>query len=503
MADWTAEKPSVAAQPQAVLVWLGAGDGEGAGQLCAEYGQVVLAEVNEACQPQLAQLQARYPTLDVWSEAIAAHSGPGQYFSYNLPQFNALAPATGLCQLYPGLKLQEQTALQTVAVSELLETLAFDDDALHELRVHLPAQARSILQALADSGQLALFASIRVQTGRTELYQDAGNAAALIDWLADQGYQRIEADELDPDLPLLRFTRHKLSTQYIKLQRHCQRLEQQLSDSAATRQQLTEAQTQRAELTTLLATQTEAMAAERQQQEQALAQAQQETAALRQQLAAQSETAATERQQLAAQSAATAAQHQQAEQELAALRQALEVANARAAGAEQQQQETVRLQQLVNQSKQTLEQSLQSVNTLQEQLEQQQAKHAGETATLQLQLAAEKQQAAQKIAELSKQRDTLQQQLQATEQQTKQQLAESAKKADTLSEQQEKLQSTLNQVQKHAANRLDKIAELEKLNRQLAETNQQLNQRQQVLEQEMLKAEAQIDIIKELILRTE
>ncbi len=64
-----------------------------------------------------------------------------------------------------------------------------------------------------------------------------------------------------------------------------------------------------------------------------------------------------------------------------------------------------------------------------------------------------------------------------------------------------KLKSELEQVSKHAAQRLEKITQLEKANRQLARPNQQLAKRQQLLEQEMLKAEAQIDIIKELILK--
>jgi hypothetical protein len=52
-----------------------------------------------------------------------------------------------------------------------------------------------------------------------------------------------------------------------------------------------------------------------------------------------------------------------------------------------------------------------------------------------------------------------------------------------------------------ATHRLDTITQLEKSNRRLLEENQQLSARQQALQQEMLKAEAQIDLIKELILK--
>jgi len=64
-----------------------------------------------------------------------------------------------------------------------------------------------------------------------------------------------------------------------------------------------------------------------------------------------------------------------------------------------------------------------------------------------------------------------------------------------------KLQAECDQVAKHAATRLDKINQLEQSKRQSDEVNAQLMKRQQALEHEMLKAQAQIDIIKDLLLK--
>jgi predicted RNase H-like nuclease (RuvC/YqgF family) len=62
-----------------------------------------------------------------------------------------------------------------------------------------------------------------------------------------------------------------------------------------------------------------------------------------------------------------------------------------------------------------------------------------------------------------------------------------------------KLQANLDQASKHASTRLEKINNLEKSNRLLQETNMQLQERQQALERELIKAQAQIELITDLL----
>lgn len=64
-----------------------------------------------------------------------------------------------------------------------------------------------------------------------------------------------------------------------------------------------------------------------------------------------------------------------------------------------------------------------------------------------------------------------------------------------------KLQAELELINKHSAAHLEKRNKLEKTNRILVDTNTQLNIQQLALKHEMIKAEAQIDIIRELLLK--
>lgn len=66
-----------------------------------------------------------------------------------------------------------------------------------------------------------------------------------------------------------------------------------------------------------------------------------------------------------------------------------------------------------------------------------------------------------------------------------------------------KLEAELDRAKKHSAARLDKISQLEKSNRALDETNTRLTKQRHALKQELLKAEAQIDILRDLFLTQE
>lgn len=112
----------------------------------------------------------------------------------------------------------------------------------------------------------------------------------------------------------------------------------------------------------------------------------------------------------------------------------------------------------------------------------------------------------QQLAEKQRQNDNFQQLLTKVEQQAvlgeqqRQQQQQNANQQITdLTAKLEQTKASYEQAQKHASNRLKKIAELEDVNHQLDLINMQLNQRQQFIEKELLKAEAQVELIKMLL----
>ena len=647
-----------------VYIWVGPGDAATFPSVKTDnYSRVLLIEADELQQEHLLQLQQTDAKISVLLQAVATEDGPAQLYRYNLSQFNALQPATGLVQLYPGLKLQEQSSVEAINFATLVREQQLAPQDCHTLVLSVPAQALALLQSLAEQQLLTLFSQLTVQTAAIELYQDAGTCQELESWLLLQGYLHAATDNTDPDLVVMTFRRHalldKIETLVIANAQLTEQLTASKAEQQALRQQLEQqsqqfnvtAESQQAELAKLAqanvaltnnieqiktqhSAELQALEAKLQQAEQALTaerqaadkdttqlqqqiqlledklqsagsgnaelllttqsltaqktQAEQANAELQQKLQ-QAELVATEAQRIAAADAEQAKQqiqalettlkttsssnteliakaeslallHAQAEQSMLELQQKLlqaeqliidERKSAAAANAQLEEQLQVSEQQLqaakadstglVAQVESLQSQKAQADKTVTElQLQLQAAKEnstglvakveslqsqkvqADKTVTeLQQQLQVAKDNSAglaAKVESLQSQKTQadktateLQQQLQVakdnsaglatTVESLQSQKAQTDKTSTELQQQLDKHKSDLAAVAKHAATRLDKINQLEKTNKQLQDTNTQLNARQQLLENEMLKAEAQIDLIKELILK--
>lgn len=612
-----------------VYIWVGPGDAATFPSVKTDnYSRVLLIEANELQQEHLLQLQQTDAKISVLLQAVATEDGPAQLYRYNLSQFNALQPATGLLQLYPGLKLQEQSSVEAINFATLVREQQLAPQDCHTLVLSVPAQALALLLSLAEQQLLTLFSQLTVQTAAIELYQDAGTCQELESWLLLQGYLHAATDNTDPDLVVMTFRRHalldKIETLVIangqlteqltasKAEQQVLRLQleqqsQQFNDTAAV------AQSQQAELAKLAQTNValtnnieqiktqhsaalQALEAKLQQAEQALTaerqaadkdttqlqqqiqlledklqsagsgnaelllttqsltaqktQAEQANAELQQKLQ-QAELVATEAQRIAAaeteqikqqvqlleeqlqQATSTnavfvanneslTAQKTQAEQANAALQQKLQQAELfateaqriAAADAEQAKHQIQALEitlKTTSSSNTELAAKAESLALLHAQAEQSMLELQQKLLQAEQLIIDERKSAVAANAEFEKQLQACEQQMQAVKDNSaglvakvdslQNQKVQMDKTVADLQQQLDKHKSDLTTVTKHAATRLEKINQLESTVRRQQEENQQLSARQQALQQEMLKAEAQIDLIKELILK--
>ncbi|MFC0047226.1 hypothetical protein [Rheinheimera tilapiae] len=580
-----------------VLVWVGSGDAANFHSLIPEsYSQCLLIEADEMQTEPLLQLQQRDEKVRSLIKAVATEDGPSLFYRYNLDQFNALQPATGLLQLYPGLKLQEQVTLQAISISTLIREQQLEPTFKHTLVLSVPAQAYGLLRSLAEQDLLTLFYQLNVQVGQTELYQDAGTCSELEFWLQQQGYLLCETDKSDPDLWLVVFRRHPLLDKLRKLETVnddlTSQLEMSIEEQRVLSQRLQQHSSEIEELTHRQNAELVRIKQDNVELAVRVTEADSETGKIRNQLRVmevklqaarvgnaelhhklqQAESTATEahssllskNELLVEQLQALEIQLHLVREENIKLQQAEGIANNSlnsalndlellkkqlvAIGAELQslREENINL---LNTGLAASE-NLNNAEMVIGQLQQQQMSLATQlqvvTATNAELLARAESQAQQTIqsetAALAKQH-TLEQKLQHAEQillaereaaevvtaqlrvqlQTEEQElrnvvannAELVAKGESLLNQiihiearaidlQHLLDTTttnLTNMTNQATYRLDAITQLEKSNRRLLEENQQLSERQHALQQEMLKAEAQIDLIKELILK--
>ena len=205
------------------LVYMGAGSGSELNTLLALQPQrLLLIEAD----PQLASaLQARTATLkqiQVLNTAVSGHPGPAIFHRYNLPHAGSLHPASGLLELFPGLKTVGQLQMKSESPVTLLQPLQMVAEQENLLIIDLPGEELAVLQALQQAGQLHLFRQLQLHCGRQPLYEGSKPAARILQWLQGQGFDVLTEDNTqDPDRPNWTLQRNALHL-------HSRELEQQL-----------------------------------------------------------------------------------------------------------------------------------------------------------------------------------------------------------------------------------------------------------------------------------
>ena len=232
----TTAMSKTAAQHTEQLIWLGAGSATEPAGLIANANQVLLVEARKAaCQQLTAQFSAN-SKVSVKQAVISLDGGEVNFTEYNLAEFSALSPLTGLTELFPGLTAVKSRPQPSLTLSELLTPLALSGNN-NTLVLDIADLNLALLKQLQASGQLERFNQLYLQGSNLALYQGAATLTQLNSWLAQHGFMLQAQDNTDPDLPWLQFGVNPL----------WQALQQAQQQSAALQQQLAAAEQQAVE----------------------------------------------------------------------------------------------------------------------------------------------------------------------------------------------------------------------------------------------------------------
>lgn len=365
------------------LVWLGANTASEPAGIVNNAAQVTLFEAREAtCKA----LQQKFPqkNVTVTQIVLTTTNTTTEFTEYNLAEFSAIQPATGLKKLFPGLKAINSEQLKGTAVSEAIHALKLNDNN-NLLIVDIADNNLALLKAIESAKQLHFFSAIYVQTANEPLYATAATGAEVTAFLQAQGYVLQQTTGNDPDLPWLSFGLNPLWALLQQAQQSNNALNAELTTLRQTLEQQITEKKQQLEAATAQAT---ASKQELQKQEtrvneinNALAAANKTKQDVEQQLAAIKQQLTTAQQELAT-------SKQNAEQAKAEHKQQLETANKAKQDAEQQlaatkQQLTIAQQELA-QTKTQVQQHTEKdfSNTLEQKLQKMladQTKHLTDT----------------------------------------------------------------------------------------------------------------------------
>ena len=221
-------------QPVDTLVHLGVGRcSELDAYLAMQPKRMLLVEADpqqaEAVQARTASL----PQVQVRCATVAGSPGPATFFRYNLPDAGSLHPASGLLQLFPGLKTVEEIQVDAVSPVALLQPLQLQQAQENLLIIDLPGEELPVLQGLQQAQQLHLFHHLHLYCGCQPLYESSLPARQILKWLQDQGFDLLsEDDSNDPDRPRWILQRNTLQLHNRELQAQIEQLAKEKEEVA-------------------------------------------------------------------------------------------------------------------------------------------------------------------------------------------------------------------------------------------------------------------------------
>ncbi|MQM29849.1 MAG: hypothetical protein CRU78_04560, partial [Candidatus Accumulibacter phosphatis] len=219
--------------PIDTLVHLGAGQcSELEAYLSVKPARLLLVECDPEAATALQARTAKLPNVQVLCNAVAGSAGPVVLYRYNVLGAGSLHPATGLLQLFPGMKPLEELPLEALAPTTLLEPLQLAAQEENLLVIDLPGEELPVLQALWDASTLQLFNQVKLCCGREPLYQGSAPAAQIVQWLGEHGFSLLlEEDSEDADYPCWTLQRNHLQLHNLELAQRLTGLEEQLQQS--------------------------------------------------------------------------------------------------------------------------------------------------------------------------------------------------------------------------------------------------------------------------------
>ncbi|WP_386083023.1 hypothetical protein ACFIOZ_07300 [Vreelandella sp. F11] len=131
-------------------------------------------------------------------------------YRYSLEDFNSLAEAKSLKELYPGVTLQQCRTVETHAVGDLLKEQGLEDSSVTGLIIEQADQAMPLLKKLKEQGLLATLSHLWVRTSSICLYVDMPVQSELVKWCEEEGFEPVKEDAEDPEFSLQAFKRNRL-----------------------------------------------------------------------------------------------------------------------------------------------------------------------------------------------------------------------------------------------------------------------------------------------------
>ncbi|WP_342804835.1 hypothetical protein [Alteromonas sp. M12] len=192
-----------------VLIWLGAGQIEAPSLNFDKFDEVVLVE---ARLEQVAALRKRFSNNDkvkIIHGVVSDKAQKSDFSRYSLGEYSALSSASGLKELFPGLELIELEKVETQCATDILSEFAEKSVSI-TLVLDVLDLNHLILKSIIDSECWQKINDIYLPIPDLSLYEDAATVSDFLTLLKSQGFELVETDIADPDIPIAQLNRNPL-----------------------------------------------------------------------------------------------------------------------------------------------------------------------------------------------------------------------------------------------------------------------------------------------------
>jgi FkbM family methyltransferase len=174
----------------------------GAGR-CGEYEEykaagakrIILIEPDPESARYLRERFAEETETQVMERAIAVTDGPIKLQLYNVRRFSSLREATGLRDLYPGLRKAGEVNPDMWNPRQMCAELSIDSHRFNWLIVDTPGEEGAILEDLWEEGLLEQFEKVSLFSGLKPLYNGDRPVEEILAELGEMGYEEMSRDD--------------------------------------------------------------------------------------------------------------------------------------------------------------------------------------------------------------------------------------------------------------------------------------------------------------------
>ncbi|MDH3465665.1 MAG: FkbM family methyltransferase [Gammaproteobacteria bacterium] len=165
-----------------------------------EADRVLLVEANPKLTAQLRARAKNAPQIEVFDAAVAANGGDATLWFLNKPQETSLFRPTRLLERYPNLRVTHNESVRTITLGNLVERLSPDPSGNNLLVLELQGAELSVLSSI-PAKLLQKFSWIITRSSNEALYDDGAQLEEVESVLRTFGFARATPAEDLPGLP--------------------------------------------------------------------------------------------------------------------------------------------------------------------------------------------------------------------------------------------------------------------------------------------------------------